>query len=223
MSENQHLLHANLSPKESLELLIDANITYHKMKSHKLLASLESSMEGLSHEVVIQKRLMEVENVIPGPVENDPSWMCCIAPFIGSNSDMHRFNEILPTLTKVKRKGRSGFINMESNQILPGDIVSFDATQSNFNLIPADIRIIDCSDCTINNIEIFGNDGESLYVTSDASHNTSYIESLCMVFAGSKILSGRCEGVVVQTGKDTLLSKLIKNKKWPVPVNKTTI
>jgi len=52
---------------------------------------------------------------------------------------------------------------------------------------------------------------------SPSTENTDYIESLCMVFTGSRLLKGKIEGVVVQTGEDTCVAKLIKRKMWPLP------
>ena len=100
-------------------------------------------------------------------------------------------------------------------QLVPGDIVRISASSA----VPADIRVIKVTgDCTVDTRPLFGDEGELRVLNEQASTNsTEYVESLCMIFTGSRLIEGKVEGVVLHTGENTCISKLIRRKIWPLP------
>jgi hypothetical protein len=103
-------------------------------------------------------------------------------------------------------------------QLVPGDIVRISASSAS-GAVPADIRVIKVTgDCTVDTRSLFGDEGELRVLNEQASTNsTEYLESLCMIFTGSRLIEGKVEGVVLHTGENTCISKLIRSKIWPLP------
>jgi len=105
--------------------------------------------------------------------------------------------------TKVIRNGE--LVMIDSDRIVPGDIISIDAGDA----ISADIRILSSSSLKAEEASLTG---ESVPVDKDAD---AVLEEDCsigdrknMLFMGTAITYGRARGVVTATGKDTELGKI---------------
>ncbi len=107
--------------------------------------------------------------------------------------------------TKVIRDGNVESIN--SVKLVPGDIVLLNKG----DMVPADIRLISSENFFVNESTLTG---ESLPVAKNHEDSKSEApeETENLVFLGSSISSGIASGVVVHTGKNTLLGKTVSHK-----------
>ena len=93
---------------------------------------------------------------------------------------------------------------IESDLIVPGDIVLLESGDK----ISADLRIIKCSNFQVNESVLTG---ESLAVVKDnynIEKDVTISERRNMVFAGTSVITGRAEAIVVETGVNTEIGKI---------------
>ena len=93
---------------------------------------------------------------------------------------------------------------LESSLLVPGDIVLLESGDK----ISADLRIIKCSNFQINESVLTG---ESLAVVKDTSiisKDVTIGERKNMLFAGTSVITGRAEAIVVETGANTEIGKI---------------
>ncbi len=105
--------------------------------------------------------------------------------------------------TKVIRDGK--VIMIDSEKVVPGDLVNLDAGDS----VSADIRLIYSGSLKIDEASLTG---ESVPVDKDAEAllpaDCSIGDRCNMAYMGTAVTYGRGKGVVVATGKDTELGKI---------------
>jgi len=113
--------------------------------------------------------------------------------------------------TRVKRDRQ--MISVESENLVPGDIVSIEAGDR----LSADIRFLSCSGLMLDESIITG---ESLAVRKQSERltvpPTEMFEAKNIGFAGTVLTAGRGEGIVFATGEKTALGDialLVKEKK----------
>ena len=109
---------------------------------------------------------------------------------------------LIKVQAKVKRDGK--IVLKEASELVVGDIVLLESG----NKISADMYIISSSNLTVDESVLTG---ESLSVQKEAGvldENTYLAERTNMVFAGTSVLVGRAECVVVATALDTEIGKI---------------
>ncbi|MDR3647172.1 MAG: magnesium-translocating P-type ATPase [Candidatus Babeliales bacterium] len=115
--------------------------------------------------------------------------------------------ELLKQYTKSKNKviRDNKTIEIDSEQIIPGDIVYLTLG----DMVPADIRIIQLKDLTVDESSLTG---ESMPVEKKIILENNNIsepnEASHMLLMGTSILSGECYGVVTITGDQTYFGKI---------------
>lgn len=124
--------------------------------------------------------------------------------------------KLIKVQSKVKRDGK--IVLKEASELVVGDIVLLESG----NKISADMYIISSSNLTVDESVLTG---ESLSVQKEAGvldENTYLAERTNMVFAGTSVLVGRAECVVVATALDTEIGKIhdtvIKTKETKSPL-----
>ena len=121
--------------------------------------------------------------------------------------------------SKVKRNGKIEEIAAED--VVPGDIVILEAG----NYVPADCRIINCSDLKIEESSLTG---ETVPVTKNAKdilkEGTAIGDMVNMAFASSIVVNGHGEAIVTETGMNTTVGKIanmiIENEAPETPIQK---
>ena len=110
--------------------------------------------------------------------------------------------KLIKVQSKVKRDGK--IVLKEASELVVGDIVLLESG----NKISADMYIISSSNLTVDESVLTG---ESLSVQKEAGvldENTYLAERTNMVFAGTSVLVGRAECIVVATALDTEIGKI---------------
>jgi len=103
---------------------------------------------------------------------------------------------------KVKRDGKEIYI--EEEELVPGDIVFLESG----NLVPADIRITEAKKLLVDESILTG---ESVLIQKDPKTLSETINEPYLakniLFTGTSIVSGVCQGVVISTGPETFFGK----------------
>jgi len=116
---------------------------------------------------------------------------------------MEALYELTKVKTKVRREGELKEIH--ADDLVVGDIVYLDAG----DLVPADLRIIECSKLQANESSLTG---ESVPVDKKKelieNEEVPLAERRNMLYKGTAITRGSGEGIVIATGEDTELGKI---------------
>lgn len=108
---------------------------------------------------------------------------------------------------RIKAKRENRFLNIESEELVPGDIVFLESG----NKIPADIRLINSTNLRIDESLLTGESSavekNSCVITEENLH---IAERSNMLYAGSVMTSGRATGIIVETGINTEIGKIAK-------------
>lgn len=107
---------------------------------------------------------------------------------------------------KIRRDGKEEII--DSKYLVPGDIVLLGAG----DIIPADLRVISLSDFLVDESVLTGESapvGKILDALKNDEVNIFGAENI--LFNGTTIISGRAEGIVINTAKETVLGEISKD------------
>ncbi|MDJ0684557.1 MAG: HAD-IC family P-type ATPase [Alphaproteobacteria bacterium] len=128
---------------------------------------------------------------------------------IGAAQEWHaqrkaeELDRLLPQRVRVKRDGR--WIEINAETLAPGDLTAFESGDR----ISADIRLTDGQGLIVDESLLTG---ESTPVEKDAAGvlpaSTPPPDRTNMLFAGTTALSGRAQGVVVQTGVNSQIGQI---------------
>lgn len=131
-----------------------------------------------------------------------------------SNKASEKLMEMVTTTATVRRDGKEMEVPLEN--IVPGDIILLHAG----DMIPADMRIFSSKDLFINESAMTGENRpiEKKVVISRDKEVKSAFDLEDLAFMGTNVISGRGEGVVLQTGLRTLFgslsSQISTGRKW---------
>ncbi len=92
-----------------------------------------------------------------------------------------------------------------SDNLVPGDLVFLESGQK----VPADIRLLFSKNLEVDESFLTG-ESDTVNKTSDniTSDNNRFVDQKNMVFAGSTVMNGRCNGIVVETGTRTVVGEI---------------
>lgn len=132
-------------------------------------------------------------------------------------NDLQKYEK---TNVKVVRSGVT--LNVDSSEIVPGDIVLLEAG----NVVMADIRLIETNNFSCDESSLTGESVPSdKHAELVLNKSTPLAERKNMAFSGCMVTSGKATGVVVSTGQNTELGKiadiLFNSKKEVTPLQKS--
>jgi len=111
----------------------------------------------------------------------------------------------LPSRVRVLREGKEKTI--DKRFLVPGDVVLFEPG----NIIPADLRITKLQNFLVDESVLTGEAFPIRKITEPFSKEKKEIfEAENILFAGTSVISGEAEGVVIGTGKKTVLGEITK-------------
>ena len=110
--------------------------------------------------------------------------------------------KLMKIKARVKRNGKE--MEIPSEEVVPGDIVLLESGMK----VPADMRLYDVSGLEIDESFLTGESIAAKKQSGILPKNLGIAERSNMAFAGSTIIKGRGEGIVVCTGIDTQVGKI---------------
>ena len=177
-----------------------------------VIARFEGNVSiGLTTDEATKRReISGTFNVIKPPIDC-PAWVCCLLPCIKNIPSMKSFAMIKPDDAEILRNNK--WVRYDSTSLVTGDIIRLDEG----DIIPADCIILENSSSTeeflIDSKAVVGNDKLQSY---PGSNNVSSLTlPLVQLYMGSHVVQGGATAIVTAIGQDTLLSNLIKEKKFP--------
>lgn len=113
---------------------------------------------------------------------------------------MAQFKNFIPPKAMVIRDGREKEIN--ATGLVPGDLVKLKGGDN----IPADVRIVDCTEMKVNNASLTG-ESEDLLRGKDKTSNNP-LETMNLAFFGTQCTTGHGLGIVFETGDTTVIGQI---------------
>jgi Mg2+-importing ATPase len=111
----------------------------------------------------------------------------------------------IPEKVKVVRAGKQEII--EKREVVPGDIIEL----SLGNIVPAELRVINAQNTLIDE-EVLTGESVPVMKTHEPSKKpqTEIFKANNILFTGTSVVSGKVSGVVLATGEETALGKIMK-------------
>ena len=176
----------------------------------RLRAGLAVSSRGVA--------ILSLTHLHTGPPINCPKWVCCLLPCINHVESMKQFRLVLADDAEVRRDGV--WIRYDAASLVVGDIIRV----VEGDVIPADCIVVSLG---MDHVDLEGGGGNEDTITVDSrlvtgeerprqipQHQTSEVEQSTL-FYGSRVLDGAAICVVTATGDRVVLSKLIKEGRFP--------
>ncbi len=111
----------------------------------------------------------------------------------------------IPIKTRVLREGKEKIISKRF--LVPGDMVLLEAG----NVIPADLRVLKVENFLVDESVLTGESVSVSKISQALSQEAKEIfEAKNILFAGTSIVSGEAEGLVIGTGKETVFGEITK-------------
>lgn len=170
------------------------------------MVKYDASLKGLTREQAHERRNGRM-NKISEPL-GFSRYFCCLLSCFGISNQLDMLRIIVPTATQAKRNGR--MIQIDPVSLVVGDIVQM----STGDFVPADLRIIDASDCLFNTHQLTRK--AELLEADPHIGCSSLTDSPNVALVGYQCTGGSCLGLVVATGSDCHLSKLVLRNQFPV-------
>ncbi|MDO8265077.1 MAG: HAD-IC family P-type ATPase, partial [Candidatus Parcubacteria bacterium] len=96
---------------------------------------------------------------------------------------------------------------IEKNLLVPGDVVVLEAG----NIVPADLRLVEAENILIDESILSGESSPVAKNTSNLAKEAKEIFGAAnMAFAGTSVITGEALGIVIDTGKNTVLGEITK-------------
>lgn len=129
-----------------------------------------------------------------------------------SGSAVARLSRMIRNTACVRRSGE-GEREIPMEELVVGDLIRLSAG----DMIPADVRLIEAKDLFISQSSLTGESEPVEKTAGVCASNTAPLESTCLAFAGSSVISGSARAVVLAVGDDTVLGGMAEylNQKPP--------
>ena len=157
------------------------------MSIKEVLVKHNAKMRGLSREEAHEQRNGKL-NRIAEPL-GLARYFCCLLSCFGVSNQLDTLRRIVPNAAQVKRNNR--IMQIDPVTLSVGDIVNVACN----DYLPADIRILDASECLFSTKHITGKT-ECLAADPHIACNV-LSESPNMALVGYQCTAGHCVGVVV--------------------------
>lgn len=129
---------------------------------------------------------------------------------------MAGFKSFLPRNCIVTRAGKQ--VTIEAELLVPGDVIQLKAGDA----IPADIRCMEATDFKVDNSSLTGESDAQFRSTKNVEENP--MEGTNLAFFGTNCAKGKCTGIVIRTGDNTLIGSIARlassteNVKTPIAI-----
>ncbi|MBI4437631.1 HAD-IC family P-type ATPase [Candidatus Uhrbacteria bacterium] len=119
-----------------------------------------------------------------------------------ANQSLARLRSLVSPRAIVLREGMSR--EMDARELVPGDVLLLHTGDR----ITADARLLEAVELTVNESTLTGESLPERKQTQDLPDQTVLADRINMIFAGTSVLSGRGQAVVVATGSSTELGRI---------------
>jgi len=111
----------------------------------------------------------------------------------------------IPLKARIKRENTEEII--EQKFLVPGDIVLLEAG----DIVPADLRISETNNFLVDESILSGESVPVSKISQSLTKESKEIyEAKNILFAGTSVVSGKAKGIVIRTGKNTIIGEIAK-------------
>lgn len=176
----------------------------------ELLKQLKTNRKsGLTTDVAAERREEDgCFNVVDPPIKC-PGWVCCLLPCIKSIPSMKTFRMIKPEDAEVLRDGH--WVRYDATSLVRGDIIRLEEG----DIVPADCVVLAVDDDQIMLVDGRYVTGEEKPRSCEKNGNQQQNCKPVQLFLGSHVVQGSGEAVVTAIGPNTLLARVIGEKRFP--------
>lgn len=200
------------------------NIIKSKAKKSFIARLFESFVNPFSAILFVLAAVSVFTDIIfAAPGERNPATVIIIAAMLlisgilrlvqdaRSDNAAEKLAKMISATSTVRREGKREEIMNED--IVAGDIVLLSAG----DMIPADLRIINCKDLFVSQSALTGESEPVEKTSGKATKIRSVTDCENLAFMGSNVISGSGEGLVVSVGNDTVFGSIARtlNNKPP--------
>eukprot|EP00980_Cylindrotheca_fusiformis_P028007 scaffold22575_cov141-Cylindrotheca_fusiformis.AAC.38 len=171
----------------------------------ELLEKLGTNLKaGLTSDEASQRREQDgTFNVVRPPVDC-PGWLCIILPCIKHVPSMKAFAAMKPDDAEILRNGK--WVRYEASSLVKGDIIRLEEGDS----VPGDCATLQVSGDEDLLVDLRSVTGEERLKTVASGSG-----ELASLYYGGKVVQGSALAVITAIGPNTLLAKLIAEKRFP--------
>lgn len=123
-----------------------------------------------------------------------------------ADAKMEAFKNFAPPKVRTLRNGK-WITELPAVELVPGDIIEIDLGSK----IPADVRLIESSNLTVDNSSLTGENLEQKRDAREIEKPESHaqcLEARNLLFFGCSVRQGNCKAMVTWTGDDTVIGKI---------------
>lgn len=147
-------------------------------------------------------------NVVRPPVDC-PGWVCCLLPCIKGIPSMKAFASTKPEDAEVLRNSK--WIRYDATSLVTGDTIRLEEG----DVVPADCTLVEMISGDELLVDLRQITGEERLKSLTASSFDQSNNNLPKLYMGGQVVQGGAIGIVTAIGPDTLLAKLIEQKRFP--------
>jgi magnesium-transporting ATPase (P-type) len=144
-------------------------------------------------------------NVVDPPI-NCPGWICCLLPCIKSIPSMKAFADLKPEDAEVLRNGK--WIRYDAASLVKGDVIRMEEG----DVVPADCILVEIPEEEELLVDLRPITGEERLKSITAA---SLSDGFPKIYMGGKVVQAGATAVITAIGPNTLLAKLIREKRFP--------
>ena len=177
-----------------------------------LVLKLQSNVStGLTTDQATARREQQGFNVVKPPVDC-PAWICCLLPCIKHVPSMKAFAAMRPEDAEILRNNK--WIRYDASSLVPGDVIRLEEGDQ----VPADCVLLHIEEADgeilVDQRAVTGED-KPVSARVDA---TGHVPGLTLYWGGT-VVQGAGTAIVTTTGAQTLVARLIREKRFPPTEN----
>ena len=177
-----------------------------------LVLKLESNVStGFTTDQATARREQQGFNVVKPPVDC-PAWICCLLPCIKHVPSMKAFAAMRPEDAEILRNNK--WIRYDASSLVPGDVIRLEEGDQ----VPADCVLLHIEEADgeilVDQRAVTGED-KPVSARVDA---TGHVPGLTLYWGGT-VVQGAGTAIVTTTGAQTLVARLIREKRFPPTEN----
>jgi magnesium-transporting ATPase (P-type) len=172
----------------------------------ELLSKFDTNLQtGLTTDQATQRREQDGSyNVVKPPIDC-PNWACVLLPCLKHIPSMKAFAVIKPDDAEVLRNSK--WIRYDAASLVSGDVIRLEEG----DIVPADCVVLELvEEELLVDLRMISGEEQMRSIT-----NTSDGNNMATLYMGGKVVQGGGTAVITAIGSNTLLAKLIREKRFP--------
>jgi magnesium-transporting ATPase (P-type) len=191
-------------------------MTMTPQQQTELLTKLNANLQtGLTTDQATQRREQDgySYNVVKPPIDC-PNWACVLLPCLKHIPSMKAFAVIKPDDAEVLRNSK--WIRYDAASLVTGDVIRLEEG----DIVPADCVVLELiEEELLVDLRMISGEEQMRSIIATTTTTTSSSDGntydMATLYMGGKVVQGGGTAVITAIGSNTLLAKLIREKRFP--------